>query len=131
MMRFSAAFEKTSSAQNSLAAFEPIAQRASRFGGDPHDSSGEIHAFENRNIHPALPPVVRELFDNAHYAQATFEAFKFIDNEVKRHSGANGFGKSLMMNAFSESSPKVSLNPLSTPPGRPAEWSWSDTSASS
>jgi uncharacterized protein (TIGR02391 family) len=71
------------------------------------------HPFEMRDIHPSLPKDVRRLFDNAHYAQATFEAFKFIDHEIKRHSGLDRTGKALMMEALRESSPFVQLTPLS------------------
>ena len=45
-----------------------------------------LHPFDVRNIHPKLPEDVRKLFDDGHFAQATFEAFKFIDKEVQRHS---------------------------------------------
>ena len=47
----------------------------------------ELHPFETRNIHPDFPKKVRTLFDDSHYEQAVFEAFKFIESEVKRLSG--------------------------------------------
>ncbi len=100
--------------RNSLAIFEAIVRRVARFVPNSHELPTELHPFEARNIHPALPTVVRNLFDNGHYAQATFEAFKFIDNEVARHSSPSGSGKRLMMTAFSESSPEIRLNPLRT-----------------
>jgi uncharacterized protein (TIGR02391 family) len=56
---------------------------------------------------------VRTLFDSGHYSQATFEAFKFIEKEVRRHGGLKKIGKDLMMQTFSESTPTVSLNALS------------------
>lgn len=44
-----------------------------------------------------------------------FEAFKFIEKEVKRISGVRGkIGHPLMMDAFNENSPKVQLNGLAT-----------------
>ena len=44
-----------------------------------------------------------------------FEAFKFIENEVKRLSGLRGkTGYALMMDAFNEANAKVRLNPLAT-----------------
>ncbi len=104
--------------QNKFAAFKTIVRRASRFTDRSNESSVELHPFEARNIHPALPSVVRDLFDNGHYAQATFEAFKFIENEVTRHSGASEYGKRLMMDAFSGATPTIQLNSLATPTER-------------
>lgn len=75
----------------------------------------EQHPFETRNIHPDLPAKVRKLFDDGHWEQSVFEAFKFIEKEVKRISGIRGkTGYQLMMDAFSENSPKVQLNGLLT-----------------
>jgi uncharacterized protein (TIGR02391 family) len=72
------------------------------------------HPFTTRNIHPAFPSIVRELFDNGHYAQAAFEAFKFIDKEVQQHSRSKETGFKLMLQAFGGNPPSVSLTKLST-----------------
>ena len=72
------------------------------------------HPFDIRNIHPCLPDVVRELFDDGHYAQATFEAFKYIDKEVARISSSSESGEKLMMTAFNDASPLISLTPRGT-----------------
>lgn len=69
------------------------------------------HPFDLRNIHPDLPADVRRLFDNGHYAQATFEALKYLDEEVQRISSDADFGKSLMMRVFGGSPPRLPLNP--------------------
>jgi Protein of unknown function (Hypoth_ymh) len=45
------------------------------------------HPFETRNIHPDLPTKVRKLFDDGYWEQSVFEAFKFIEKEIKRISG--------------------------------------------
>jgi uncharacterized protein (TIGR02391 family) len=75
----------------------------------------ELHPFETRNIHPDLPTRVRKLFDDGHWEQSVFEAFKFIEKEVKRISGIRvKTGYQLMMDAFNENSPKVQLNGLAT-----------------
>jgi uncharacterized protein (TIGR02391 family) len=75
----------------------------------------EPHPFETRNVHPDLPTKVRKLFDDGHWEQSVFEAFKFIEKEVKRISGLRGkTGFTLMMDAFNENSPKVQLNGLAT-----------------
>ncbi len=47
--------------------------------------------------------------------QSVFEAFKFIEKEVKRASGLRGkTGYALMMDAFNEDKSKVRLNALVT-----------------
>ena len=75
----------------------------------------ELHPFETRNIHPDLPTKARKLFDDGHWEQSVFEAFKFIEKEVKRISGLRGkTGYKLMMDAFNENGPKVQLNGLAT-----------------
>jgi uncharacterized protein (TIGR02391 family) len=73
-----------------------------------------LHPFDSRTIHPELPPKVRELFDDGYYPEATFEAFKFLDKKVEKHSGLTESGYKLMMTAFSETSPKIPLTPLIT-----------------
>lgn len=93
--------------------FERLVRNAARFT-DAAPIVEAQHPFEVRNIHSALPAEVKRLFDNTHYSQATFEAFKFLDNEVKRHSGVDKTGKALMMEVFRELSPLVQLTPLIT-----------------
>lgn len=72
------------------------------------------HPFDERNIHPDIGKVSRKLFDDGHFAQATFEAFKLLDNRVKKISKVKESGYKLMMAAFSETSPKIKLTSLST-----------------
>jgi uncharacterized protein (TIGR02391 family) len=72
-----------------------------------------LHPFEIRSIHPKLPKDVKKLFDDGHFAQATFEAFKFIDKEVQRHSKLNETGQKLMMQVFSEKIPIIKLTNMS------------------
>lgn len=97
--------------------FERIA-RAAHLYTDSDGDDGEpanAHPFETRNIHPELPPKVKKLFDDGYYAEATFEAFKFVEKEVKRAAGVSkGSGYSLMMSVFNENSPAVRLTPLQT-----------------
>lgn len=99
---------------NALAWLERAARNAHLFG----EPRGAEHPFEARDIHPGLPADVRRLFDNAHYAQATFEAFKFVDNEIKRHSKLDKTGKALMMEALRETSPLVRIADCATETGR-------------
>lgn len=73
------------------------------------------HPFEQRNVHPLVVEVSQKLFDDGHYSQATFEAFKRLDKEVATVSGLRtGSGYKLMMQALNEERPIIILNPLST-----------------
>jgi uncharacterized protein (TIGR02391 family) len=71
------------------------------------------HPFDARNINPKLQNVARELFDNGHYAQATFEVYKFIDKEIQKHSSIQETGFKLMMQAFGGNPPSISLTKMS------------------
>lgn len=73
------------------------------------------HPFESRNIHPDLPKKVRKLFDDGHCDNAVFEAFKYVEKEVKRISQIKKkIGNPLMMLAFNENDAKIALNALVT-----------------
>lgn len=98
---------------NPFALFESIARRAFQFSSARSVPSGGLHPFDERNIHQGLPPKVRALFDDGHYAQATFEAYKFIDKEIQRHAAVKESGFKLMMQAFAVDTPLVKLNQLS------------------
>jgi uncharacterized protein (TIGR02391 family) len=94
-----------------LGAFERIARQAHNFTEAGSKTGSVVHPFEERNVHPELPIEVRRLFDDGHFSQATFEAMKFLDEEVQRISGESDFGKSLMMRVFGGAPPKLPLNP--------------------
>lgn len=93
-----------------LGRFERIARDVASVAEAEQPREISAHPFETRNIHPALPSIVKKLFDDGHYAQATFEAFKFIDKEVARLSSNSESGFKLMMAVFSDSSPLLKLN---------------------
>jgi uncharacterized protein (TIGR02391 family) len=98
-----------------LSLFERIARRAHQFTQLEPDTAVVHHPFDVRNIHPSLPPKVRKLFDDGHYAEATFEAFKYIDKLVSHHAGIKDSGHKLMMAAFDgdqPGQPKIQLTPL-------------------
>lgn len=97
----------------SLAVFEAIV-RATKNVGEPDLSKAHVsvHPFDERNIHPDISKVSLKLFDNGHYSHATFEAFKLIDNRVKKLSGVKDTGFNLMMTAFDPKSPRIQLNEL-------------------
>jgi uncharacterized protein (TIGR02391 family) len=94
-----------------LQAFERITRSVRRLGYAEEPRTSTEHPFETRNIYPDLPIIVRRLFDDGHYSQATFEAFKFVDREVARLAGHSETGYKLMMAVFSEASPLLKLTP--------------------
>jgi uncharacterized protein (TIGR02391 family) len=100
---------------NKLEKFEAIARKAHLISGATEQYRINVHPFDLRNIHPKLQSIVKSLFDDGHYAQATFEAFKIIENEVQHLSGSDESGKKMFMNVFSENNPIIKLNNLSTP----------------
>lgn len=74
----------------------------------------QLHPFEARNIHHALPAKVRTLFDDGYYPEATYEAFKYLDKTVERFACLSETGFKLMMGAFNENGPKIQLTALTT-----------------
>ncbi len=94
-----------------LEAFEHIARSSARRTHADREFVPLEHPFETRNLHSALPPVVRNLFDDGHYSQATFESFKYVDKQVARLSKSTESGFKLMMNVFADASPILKLNP--------------------
>ena len=75
------------------------------------ESQLDVHPFESRNIHPDFPRKVRRLFDDGYFAEATFEAFKWADKEVRRISGSHKFGHAMMMDVFNENTGVIALTP--------------------
>jgi uncharacterized protein (TIGR02391 family) len=99
---------------DSLTLFERFVRNAKHVGPRISPEPPEVHPFDERNIHPDISAVCLTLFDDGHYAQATFEAFKLLDNEVRDVSGIQDSGYKLMMAAFNEGNPKIILNDLLT-----------------
>lgn len=87
---------------------------------DPHflDSSKKatgIKLLNEMGIHPNIIKVCGQLFEDGHYSQAIFEAYKEINNLVKSKSGLTHLdGKSLMSQVFSPSSAVLRLTDLKT-----------------
>ena len=107
-------YERTCSMADLLDHFEWLCRRAFRSSHQSSERKAAEHSFEDRNIHPELPEKVRSLFDDGHFSQATFEAFKFLDKEVQRLSGLSETGEKLMMKVFQENAPIIKLNQLSS-----------------
>ena len=95
--------------------FERICRLAQRIGQPAPKTAVQEHPFDVRRIHPTLPAAVRQLFNDGHYKDATFNAFVFLENEVRRHApGIERDGSGLMMSAFGGEKPTIALTALKT-----------------
>ena len=99
-------------ASNFFARVERIARSAHLFIEREDMPEAQLHPFDQRNIYPSFPPKVQRLFDDGYYAEATFEAFKFIDKKVRQYAKLNKSGYRLMMDAFNKDNPLIRLNAL-------------------
>lgn len=97
-----------------LDSFERIVRSSKNIGQIAPAEGRPVHPFDERNIHPEIGSVSLRLFDDGHYSQATFEAFKYLDIQVKKLSGINDSGYKLMMAAFADANPKIELTNLAT-----------------
>lgn len=98
----------------SLQLFELVVRRARAVTEARSEPAGGSHPFDDRNIHTRIQSTSKKLFDDGHYAPATFEAYKLIDKEVAAMAKINESGVKLMMRAFSEQSPVIRLTDLAT-----------------
>lgn len=94
--------------------FTDATSRAELQAVDEAVTEQQLHPFDKRNVHPDLPAKVRTFFDNGHYAEATFEAFKYLDKVVQKFSGSTKSGEKLMMEVFSEATPVLKLTALTS-----------------
>ena len=94
--------------------FEDVVRKAHQFTEARTVTAGGVHPFDQRDVHPKLPPVVKQLFDDGHFAQSTFEAYKFVDKEIQRISRLSESGYKVMMQAFAVENPLIRLNSLET-----------------
>jgi uncharacterized protein (TIGR02391 family) len=102
---------------SSLQTFEAIARALARLpqrepATQPAVETATLHPFDVRNIHPDLPRKVKKLFDDGHYAEATYHAFKHLDKKINKLTGIAKSGFQLMMDAFGGAAPKVQLTAL-------------------
>ncbi|MGD1928794.1 MAG: TIGR02391 family protein [Leptolyngbyaceae cyanobacterium] len=100
--------------QTELPRFEKITRRARQFTDAREVATAFQHPFDERNLSSALPSIVKHLFDDGHCAQATFEAYKFVDKEIQRHAKSSKSGFKLMMDALGGTNPAIRLNPMLT-----------------
>jgi uncharacterized protein (TIGR02391 family) len=97
-----------------LSIFERIVRVSGTHTEAPAEETRPVHPFDSRDIHPRLPQVVRDLFDDGHYAQATFEACKYVDKVVQQLCKETESGYKLMMKAFADGTPLIRLTACST-----------------
>jgi uncharacterized protein (TIGR02391 family) len=97
-----------------LKRFEEIVRRTTAVSDNKCEVEAPTrHPFDERGLHHGLPSRVRKLFDNGHYAEATFETFKYVDKVVQKLSSSKDTGQKLMMSVFAADSPKIKLTALS------------------
>lgn len=96
-----------------LSKFEVVVRKAASVTEARSEPVGGTHPFDERDIHNKIHSTSKKLFDDAHYAQATFEAYKMLDKEVAALAKSDESGTKLMMNAFSEQHPLIRLTDLS------------------
>lgn len=97
-----------------VAGFASATSRAELQAFEEAVTEQQLHPFDKRNVHPGLPVKVRTFFDNGHYAEATFEAFKYLDKLVQKISGSSKSGEKLMMEVFNETTPMLRLTALTS-----------------
>lgn len=94
--------------------FERIVRLSYKHNGAWSEPDGSSHPFDKRNIHSEIQQVSKDLFDDGHFIQATFEAFKCIEKKVQETSNLSRTGWELMMAAFDKDAPKIKLNGLAS-----------------
>lgn len=99
---------------NSLQQFELVVRRARSVTEARSEPVGGSHPFDDRNIHTKIQSTSKRLFDDGHYALATFEAYKLLDKEVAALARLSESGVKLMMKAFSEQSPLIRLTDMTS-----------------
>lgn len=68
-----------------------------------------------KTLHPLIRKVSKSLFDDSHYSQAIFEAYKAVVNKVRIVSAVKNMdGKPLMEHVFSVTNPLIKFNNLQT-----------------
>lgn len=98
--------------------FEAFVRKASNFTEARSEPVGGLHPFDERNIHPKVDSVSKRLYDDGHYSQATFEAYKLLDKEVQALAPIKQSGVKLMMQAFNEQSPLIKFSEVETTSGQ-------------
>lgn len=69
-------------------------------------------ALHLENLHPDVVGAAGRLFQDRHYAQAVFEAFKRLEVVVRELTGSQNSGQKLMGEAFGGDPPRIRLSDL-------------------
>ena len=72
------------------------------------------YLFDKIQLHPRIIKASKSLFHSGHHAEATFAAFKAVNNFTKRKAGKSLDGKDLMAQVFNEDNPIIKINKLTT-----------------
>jgi uncharacterized protein (TIGR02391 family) len=99
---------------NAFSKFEAFVRSAPTLTEARSEPVGGLHPFDERNIHPKIDMASKLLYDDGHYSQATFEAYKLLDKVVQEISTIKQSGVKLMMQAFNEQSPVIKFSDLKT-----------------
>ena len=96
---------------NELATLEGIEKQISDALPDVQDD-----VFCTAITDTGLKKKVEKLFRDGHHARAVEEAFKYLDNVVKKKSGdtSDSSGAALMTRVFSANSPVLKINSMNT-----------------
>ena len=87
----------------------------------------EIRLFDKLITNVQLRKKTEKLFKNGHHAQAVEEAYKLLDNLVKRRAGiADKTGSNLMKTVFSINAPILRLNACITASERDEQQGYMD-----
>jgi len=97
---------------NNLNRFRQIVDRLQDNVYVSGQQENEVHPFDTRNIHPEISRHSIKLFNDGHFSQATFEAYKYLEKRIKKTSGQSAHGLSLMMAVFNEDNPIIKINDL-------------------
>lgn len=87
---------------------------ASKAASPKDTSQSPIDLFDRMQFHPKIVEASESLFKDGHYSSAILEAFKAVENFVKRKSGLSISGKALMSRVFREEDSIIKLNELAT-----------------
>lgn len=90
------------------------------------DRLDELMLFDILITEEGLRETTRQLFIEKHYAIAVEEAYKYLNNLVKKQSGSSADGATLMRNVFSVNNPTLQINNLQTQSQRDQQQGYMD-----
>jgi len=97
-----------------LSVARTIQQRADKLGVGRVRTNSNPNWYDSLITEQALVRATQKLFSDGHYGMAVEEAYKCLNNMVKKRSGLSADGASLMNSAFSAKSPILKLGNLTS-----------------